>query len=213
MSRSTASLRVLRLAGVIAIVLIALAASMVLGSRSASPDGGFWESFRISALTVHRYSTLAEMLEASDGVVVAQVTGVEISRTVQGDAPEDVVTYARVDLSVQRVLSGDVPGVVPLEFLLGPTPVHAAADVLRLQQSIPRDPAVFFLHEKQGKGEQGLYRVTSTTGLWAATARGQLDAPLQEQPPNESGLYAAELIGVETVQGLADLLERFGSRL
>jgi hypothetical protein len=150
------------------------------------------------------------MLQASDAVVVAKVSGMEIGRTVQGDAPEDVVTYARVDLRVERVLSGEVPDLVPLEFLLGPTPEHAAAELLRLQRSIPTDPAVFFLHEKQGKGEQGLYRVTSTTGLWAATAREELDAPLQEESPRMSGLYAAELAGVATLQGLADLLAGYG---
>lgn len=212
MSRSNASLRLVKLVGIGA-VLMALAAGLALVSRPPVPaSGGFWESFRISGLEVRRYDTLDAMLQASDAVVVAKVSDVQISRTVQGDSPDDIVTYARVDLRVEGVLFGDVPGDVPLEFLLGPTPEHAAADLLGLRQWIPTGPSVYFLHEKQGQGERGLYRVTSTAGLWSATARDELDAPLQETSPKDSGLYAAELGGVDTLQGLTELLAGYAAR-
>lgn len=190
---------------VVVLAALALASSLAIRPRGVPPADAFWERLGIAGLETSNFESLKEMLGASDAVVVAKVASVDISRTVQGDAVDDVVTYAQVSLEVIRVISGDAPAVVPLEFLLGATPEQAAADVKTLRQSMPSGSALYFLHEKRGKGEQGIYRVVNSAGLWTATSRGSLDTPLREETPAD-GQFAAEITNVQSVEEMAELV-------
>lgn len=179
------------------------------GPAQADNAEAFWGRLRPAGFEVDRFATLAEMVAASDAVVVAKVFDVQMSRTVHGDSEGDVVAYASVVLRVERVIAGQVPASVPVEFMVGATADQAPPEIALLKQAIPTGSSVFFLHAKLGDGEKGLFRIINSTGLWATTSRAQLDAPLQEFAPGESGLYAAEIRGFSTLAGFTDLLTSY----
>ena len=187
-------------------------AAAVLGAcdtiRVEERRGAFWEAFVFgpAAEEVSRFDSLAEMLEASDAVVVAHVSDVAVSRIFQGDVPEDRFPYLRVQLAIDRVIRGDAPGVVQIEFLGSGTDAQAQALVDELKGELPADSVVVFLHAKNGAGEAGLYRVINSTGLWAPTTRTAVDAPLRMEAPHQ-GPYAAELARVGDMNGLVELLD------
>jgi hypothetical protein len=171
--------------------------------------GAFWEPFMIEGPAideVSHFESLAEMLAAADAVVVARVTDVAVSRIWQGERPGERWPYVRVQLRIDRVISGHAPGIVQLEFLAGGAEQQVPVFVESQKGKLPADSVVVFLHAKGGAGEAGLYRVINSTGLWAPTTRASLDAPLRMEPPPKSGLYAAEIAGIREMNGLVDLL-------
>lgn len=171
----------------------------------------FWLSLRLDVPEVNRFDRLADMLEASDAVVVAAIESAEISRSITGDAAGSDLTYIKLVLRVDRVIAGSAPATVPLEFLSAATPQQAQSHVAALRASIPRASPVFFLHEKEGPGEEGLYRLTNQRGLWTTTPRATVDAPLQETAPAVSGLFASEIDSVQTMDGFIALIEHLSS--
>jgi hypothetical protein len=192
-------------------VLAGTAASCgVVESDLTRPQGTtFWEPFQFGeSLEGSRFETLRELHNASDAVVTARVSGVRRSRVIEGDAAEDQVAMVCVDIQVEAVIAGDAPETLCLEFI-GGSLVAAQAIVQRaLAVGFPRQPAVLFLHEKLGNGEDGLYRVTNSTGLWAATSRAIFDTPLRPEDPTRSDLYEDELADVDTIAELVELLRR-----
>jgi hypothetical protein len=138
--------------------------------------------------------------------VVAHISSVAIGRELHGDAPGDVVVFVHMEIAVEDVIAGAAPQTLPVEFL-GGSPEAANLMVARaMAAGIPTREIVVFLHEKDGPGERGMYRVSNSTGLWAATTRANLDSPLRPEPPNVSGLYADELQGLESVEELVTLI-------
>jgi len=174
-----------------------------------APRPVFWERFGPFDLEVDRFDSMREMMVASDAVVVASVRDVAVSRVIDG-VQGDGLTMIRVDLAVTRVIHGASPEVVRLEFI-GGLPDATAAFVDALREFKPVDPSVIFLHEKQGEGESGLYRVANSTGLWTPTSRADLDTPLRDEPPLDAGLYADELLGVDDLSQLIDLLAHYAA--
>ena len=168
--------------------------------------GPFWEAFQHNGFEVSHFKSLEEMLEASDTVVIARVRDVAVSRVFQGDAPGDRVPYIRVELVIDRVIAGNAPPVVQLEFLGGGNEAQAATLAKELKERVPVQAAIVFLHEKRGDGEAGLYRVTNSTGLWTETARARLATPLRGEPPQGTELYAEELANIATIDGLLGYL-------
>ena len=196
-------------------VAFAIAASL-LGCQALRVEkerGGFWRTFELGPAIEERshFETIAEMLAASDAVVVARVESVEVSRIFHGDAPGDVLPYVGVRLAIDRVLAGNVDGPVPLEFMAGGTEEGAARLVAQLATELPADSAVVFLHAKRAAWEAGLWRVTNSTGLWAPTARAALDTPLRGEAPGPARLYAAELAGIADMGGFVALVERLAN--
>jgi len=198
--------------------LLALCLFMA-GCGAVQPELGtwerttFWEPFQFneSMEEVTGTATIRELADASDSIVRARVTGVRNSRIIQGESAEDQVAMVCVDLQIEAVIAGTVPDAVCLEFI-GGSPAGADAVVQRsVAMGLPRQSVVVFLHEKRGRDEAGLYRVTNSTGLWAATSREALDSPLRPEPPGASGLYAGELEGIGTVPDLARRLAQIGS--
>ena len=171
--------------------------------------GAFWEPFVIEGPAVDEVShfeSLAEMLHAADAVVVARVTDVAVSRIWQGELPGMRWPYVRVQLAIDRVISGSAPGIVQLEFQAGGTEQEVPKFVATQKGKLPADFVVVFLHAKQGAGEAGFYRVINSTGLFAPTTRAPVDAPLRLEAPPQSGLYAAEMAGIGDMNGLVELL-------
>lgn len=171
----------------------------------AADHASFWPALRVAGDEVEGYATLSEMAQKADAVVMGTFKSFSPSRTIQGDAPEDVVVYAKGELEIQRNVVGAAPGrTVALEFILPPGEADALAG--RLSAKLPRGPMLVFLRAKRGDGEAGLFRVVNSRGLWAATERSAVDTPLAEEPPTSSGLYADERAGVQSVDELAKRL-------
>lgn len=191
---------------ILALVILAPACS----KSDDPPDRGssFWSSFRISgALEVEDYGSLREMADSADSVVLGSFTGFEMSRTLQGDAQEDVVNYGEATLAISTVLAGKPYGeTVALEFLIpATTTADAERIVAELRGDLPTGEMVVFLRDKGGS-ESGFFRVTNSVGLWAATGRSALDTPLAEESPKDSRLYEDELKGADSISELADLI-------
>lgn len=195
-----------------AAALIAVAFAATLGAcdliRIEERRGAFWEAFVFGPAVdeVERFHTLEQMLVASDAVITARVRDVAISRILGAEPGENGIAYIRVELDVDHVIAGQAPASVPVEFIAFGAPDGGAVLVERLKRQLPVDSAVVFLHAKRGANEAGLYRVTSSTGLWAPTARSRLDSPLRMDTPEASGLFAAELAGITDLAGLVALL-------
>lgn len=201
--------------GVLALAAIAL---VVLGSACGTGGGvspqaaavqedGFWSALRVEGDDVEGFPTLAAMARGADAVVVGRFSSFGVSRTLQGDAAEDVVVYAKATLEIEKTLVGGAPAAsVPLEFLLPAGPGEADAAAARLNQELPGGRMVVFLRGKRAPGEAGLYRVVNSRGLFAATARGPVDTPLAEDVPAADGLFTAELAAVRSIDDLATML-------
>jgi hypothetical protein len=182
-----------------------------LGACSTSPQPGstFWSTLNLGgASEVEHFETVSQMIVSADATVVGTFDDFEKSRTIRGDASEDIVVYASVTLSISRVLAGEVPDMsVPVEFLIPATTEQEAEDVIAsFEGDLPAGEVIAFLRDKDGT-ESGLFRVVNSVGLWAATERSALDTPLAEIPPSMSGLYADELDGVDSIGEMAARIE------
>jgi hypothetical protein len=187
------------------VVLVIAAAALAC----SAPRPVFWERFGPFDLEVDRFDSMLDMMAVSDAVVVASVRDVAVNREIRGQGA-DVVTMIKVELAVTRVIHGAAAEAVPLEFI-GGSPDQTAAFVDELNEIRPVDASVVFLHEKQGEGEEGLYRVMNSTGLWTPTSRANLDTPLREESPLDAGLYADELANIDELNELIELLERYAA--
>ncbi len=172
-------------------------------------DTEFWAQLRISGLEAERFDTLADLVASADAVVVGEFASFGLSRTLEGDAAEDVVVYAKADLWISETIAGRSFGEsVPLEFLLPVGPAEADGAIDALRAALPGGRLVVFLRDKGGE-EAGLFRVVNSTGLWAETARAAVDAPLAEEPPSKSGIYESELAGVASIEDLIEVVESY----
>ena len=191
---------------------IALAAWTVLAiTRDTAHDADeFWQAFQIGGDEVEGYPTLQAMAEAADGVVIARLTSLGLSRTVQGDAEQDLVGYAGARVTVERTIAGSVPDVLTLELLIPTTATTLTEQGLdtfaaRFANELPAESVLLFLRDKGGK-EEGLYRVVNSLGLWISDPDG-VRAPLYPADPGEV-VYADETAGVSNFAELADRLSR-----
>lgn len=177
--------------------------------REGRSDSRFWSSLRIGGDDAEAFATLEKMANSADSVVVGRFTSFTQSRTIQGDAPEDVVVLAKTDLEISETLAGAQYGrTVTLEFLILVSPEEADAYIDELNASLPSGDLVVFLRNKGGN-ESEFFRTTNSRGLWARTNRSQLDTPLASEPPSETGLYERELRQVRSVEQLADRIRRY----
>jgi len=199
-------LRVARPTGWQAAILcvLLLTAACGIAQETAPERSRFWQAFEFGPAVheVSRFATLRELFEASDAVVTGRVIGVRVSRVIQGDAAQDQVAMVCVDLEALEVVAGKAPDPVCVEFLGGSPAAAQALVQVASMSGLPSQPAIAFLHEKQGQGEAGIYRVTNSTGLWAATVRSSLDAPLRSETPQAAGLYAVEIGGADISEEL-----------
>ena len=166
--------------------IVACAASLllVLTSCSTASVGDqasadeFWASLRITGDEVEGYSSLGAMKQASDAVIVGRFVDIGVSRQLQGDAEEDVVTYGKATVAVAEVVSGSgVDSTITLEFPLNVAPDGIDTLVQELRSTLPTAPMVLFLREKREPAEVDLYRIVNGDGLWVSTDRG-IETPL-----------------------------------
>lgn len=186
-----------------ALALVIFVAAGCGSSPQQASEEAFWAQVRLGgADEVEGYATLAEMTSKADLVVLGTFASVQLSRTIQGDAPQDQVAYALVTVDVAEAANGsEAPSTLPLEFLL-PDPSDPSEQVERMSEHLPKGQVVMMLRAKTGDGESGLYRLVNSYGLFAATGRSVLDTPLAEATPASVGLYAAELGSIESLAEL-----------
>ncbi len=206
-----------RPAGIVAFVVSLL---LVLTSCSAGSVGDqastdeFWASLRITGDEVEGYSSLDAMMQASDAVVVGRFVDFGVSRQLQGDAEEDVVTYGKATVAVAEVVSGSgVDSTITLEFLLDAAPDGIDTLVEELRSVLPTAPMVLFLREKRGPGEVDLYRIVNSDGIWVTTESG-LETPLSGNIDIATSddlfpaKYRDELAGATNLDDLVAILGR-----
>lgn len=197
---------------VVAVVLAAAVVACGFGATpSEAPSDAFWAALSPGpdADEVDRFDSLKEMAAGSDAVVLGSISSIVVGRLVGGDASGDVIAYVQVAYDVEKVVAGDAPDHVTIEFL-GGSPDAARALVGRaLAAGLPHTMVLIFLHAKLGAGEAGLYRPVNSTGVWAATRRAALDSPLQQSAPSVSGLYEREIVNLRNIDDLAALVSSF----
>lgn len=207
--------RVRKSLAISASLTLMLLAATACSTPTATSDSGdasaFWDALRIAGDEVEGYARVDEMAASADAVLVGRVSSVGLSRTIQGDAAEDLVALAMVRITVVKLISGTASPEVAVEFLL-PSPREPVDEqIASVVASAPDDEMVLFLRAKRGRGEEGLYRIVNSSGLWTATARNALDTPLADAPPVESGLFASEEGGWRTLDDLVSYLGRTGA--
>lgn len=176
----------------IATLIAAMAVSGLACTTQPHPSSmAFFEGLRIGGDEAEGWGTIAEMKADSDVVGVATFLRFELGRTLQGDAIEDVMAYGEATLTFKETISGEAPGEqVAVEFVLPGNVREQAATAERLADDLPVGDVLVFLRAKRGTGEDGLYRLVNSTGLWTATTRAALDAPLADAGVGE--VYPSE---------------------
>lgn len=142
-----------------------------------------WAPLRSAgALEAEPPRPIADLGDSADVVALGQFTDTREVRTVgYGQAAAYVLPVSFVPSSV---LKGDAPAPIMVEFLLfvgGPDGVNAGVKAYR--EALLGTEMLLLLRAKRGEGEQGLYRVVNSYGLWVETDRHDLDAPLAEKDP------------------------------
>lgn len=191
----------------IAVGATALAIAIVGCSASSSSHerDSFWSHLRVHGDEVEGFGSLADMKDSADLVFVGTMASIGPSRVIQGDAAEDVTTYASVEFTIDQVLSGRAADAISVEFLIAAPTADAAADTVDLlRASLPSDPALLFLRAKQGEGEDGLFRLVSSEGLWMTTDRAVVDTPQAGEP---GAHHYDEAKGVESLDELIDIVK------
>lgn len=163
---------------------------------SASVDA--WEAFRITGDEAEFFPSLVAMKREADLVIAGTLVPSGATRTVQGDAPEDVVEYTVGSLQVDDVLAGSTgKQTLTVEFLG--------------DEVLPTARTLIFLRHKGGD-EAGKYRAVNSNGLWTATPRSEVDAPLAEAPPETGGPLSDDLrtAGIESLDELIAHVREIG---
>lgn len=194
------------------LALLLVVVMSACGARLDSPsDEAFWHALRITGDEVEGYTSLQDMAKHADLVVVGSFSIFGPSRTLQGDAPGDIVGYAAATVRVEELLSGSPPpDPLVVEFLLPTTSMETSTatflqKVGDLAAQLPKVNVVLFLREKRGAGEEGLFRLVNSFGLWTEVD-GTLMSPLHDAMDEGESPYAAELKGIASIQALAELL-------
>ncbi len=176
---------------------------------TSSADDRFWGNLRLIAASEKEFfPTLAEMTSKADAVVLGEMVDLQVDRTIQGDSPEDQVTYARVDIAVERPLRGGAASRVSLDILLPNFPTRAKALEAEpaLKAGLPTDRMVFFLRKQQTAPHR--YRLVNSLGLWSGGAgRAPVYTPLASGGSGRT-VFAAEAAGLRGIDELADYVSK-----
>jgi hypothetical protein len=192
-------------------LLVAIAILLTACSPAHQVDPGdqaFWVALQINADEVEGYASLDEMAAAADLVVVGSFSDFGLTRVIQGDAPQDQVGMGGAIVSVDRAYKGSVPRTLIVEFVLPVvgTTEDFVAYTEGLKETLPSGPMLLLLRDKGGS-EAGLYRLVNSLGLWVLSEQG-MAAPLYPLTDSTNQPYAGELVGVSSVEGLAEKLTR-----
>ena len=156
-------------AGLLVIVLLGgCGESAAPESTSGDADvRDFWSTLIVEADEVESFNSLTELKSSSDLVVIGELDGLTLGRTIQGDAPEDVVLYADARFSVDETIKGSSTKEVNVEFLVPAASAAQARELLKTtaDSGLPSSPSLLFLRDKGG-AEAGFLRIVNSEGLW-----------------------------------------------
>jgi hypothetical protein len=150
-----------------ALLLIAAVAATLVGCAAESPPASatYWRALSLEGAEVESFDRVDEMARASDLVTIGTF-GKEVKvRMLQGDAIEDQVFYGQFVFAPESE-RGSSGGLI-VEFLLPSSTLEDANAFLDETLSLPpEEPVLVFLHEKRSPGEEGLYRLITSMGMW-----------------------------------------------
>jgi hypothetical protein len=174
--------------------------SSAASSRAATGEAPFWSAFVVSSEPsyVEHQPTLRQLSDGADAVVIGRVIYFGSNNVRAGE--EDGYTELVLGIEIVEEIRGSAGG-NSLELSavfsdVGPREARI------LQEQLPSDTALLLLRKRQ---DDGSFRPVNGYGIWAATSRSALDAPLSESRPGD-GIYAAEVAPYTTVAELADSL-------
>lgn len=174
------------------------------GCGSGDDSDGFWSGLRFQGQETESYSTLREMTEAADAVVIGRFADFGEVRIIQGDAPEDQVSMISGQLEITTHLSGlKYSSPLALEFVVVEQGEPVEETIAGLRDTFPQGDMLVFIREK--RDGSGRYRIVNSTGLIVESDAG-LVSPLAETLPLSDGPYAAEIRGTDNLQELATLV-------
>ena len=156
----------------------ALLAVLVACSSDEPPAAAaYWRNLAIEGDEIAVYDQLDELAAASDVVAIGAFADVGRVRLIQGDAKEDQVFMGQFTFVPESEDRGSAEELT-VEFLLPTSTLEDAEEYLgETLETPPADPVLLFLHEKRSPGEAGLYRLTSSAGMWIESG-GSFYSPL-----------------------------------
>ncbi len=207
----------LRLIGLGTVFAVSLTLGLVLGgpasnkSDSARADA-FWGAVHVNAIEAPVPTTLDELMNDSDAVVIGRVIRVERGRewvaavnlepAAADMAVEAMARFATVTVAIESPLAGAKLGTsVALEVFL-PTP----GSLEDLKAEIPQGRAMFFLHRKLDPGLDGVYRLVGEQASFFLDDGGRVRPPTEDE-----STLSAELANTVSFEELADQVKAFGS--
>lgn len=169
-------------------------------SLAAGAEEPFWSAFVVSSEPnyVESHPTLRGLVDGADAVVMGRVVDFGSREIRAGE--EDGYTELVLGIEVMEEIRGSAGG-SSLELTAVPASFDSG-ELRALQARLPSDPALLLLRKRQ---DDGSFRAVNGYGIWAATSRSALDAPLSELAPADD-IYAEEVAPYSTVAELADSL-------
>lgn len=163
-----------------AVGLMILSASFAVGNSQPSRtplsiSSNFWRLLSIDALEAEHYESLSSMSTSSEVVVVGRITGISATRSFGGPQDAEVIRLAALQISVSKVLSGNLKA--PGGSVLVEVTLPGGRSVDQLRGALPPEEAIYFLRSKgteatslgftpdQIKAEAPYYRMVSSQGL------------------------------------------------
>ncbi|WP_444663310.1 hypothetical protein ACT17Q_14585 [Cellulomonas sp. CW35] len=197
--------RLQRFGSVAAFAVGSLAVGTLAGCTSdatALPSTADFVTLRISGDEVEPYAGFDDMLKSADLAASGVVGEPGPVRSVGERGSEAYVLP--FEFTVSDVASGEGPSVVDVELSLGATdPEQAHAAKAAFSKVMSGQEAFLYLRAKQSAGDEGVYRIVNSYGLWMETADAALTAPLAADDPHGKPLWASDLKDVRSVRSLA----------
>jgi hypothetical protein len=143
----------------------------------------------VGGLESEPYRPIAELGQTADVVAIGRFT--EFLEVRELGRPPAIAYELPVVFEPTRVLRGTVDGPLPVEFpVIGRTIEEGVA---AYRKALIGPEFLLILRAKRFVGEEGRYRIVNTYGLWVATDRHALDAPMAEFDPWGKEIYASTL--------------------
>ncbi len=164
-------------------------------AEDVGPDDAFWQAIQVDGNWVEFYPTITELALGSDIVAYGSFVSVRPGTDVQGDAPEDLVRQPvfAVEGEVWKGAARDA---------IVEVGVVNAKPLGELERMLPSARALVFIRERAD--DRG-YRFVNGYGVWAATPRAIVDAPLNPFPPDED-IHGEEVSQFASLEALVEFV-------
>jgi hypothetical protein len=168
-----------------------------------------WQQVRSWGDYVEYKPSLSELVDSADAAIVARLESVEAGRVIEDGQAGGFYAELLVNAQVSEVLR-DSTEETHFTFslpLLSVGSLRERDDVLSsVQAALPVEQVVLLLRQRS---DRDYHRVVNGYGIWAATVRSPIDAPLEPEPPASRGeafVYEREISQLDTIDALIDSL-------